>query len=111
MTRDPLVSCFVRARGLMLLRRKVYAGVAAGALVAAGLAAATYSWAGSPPSFVQQVTGHGHGQTRAVTMPSATVAGNRLIVEVGVWNYSSATATAVTDNAGDVFTKVLSFAA
>ncbi|SCG66144.1 Kelch motif-containing protein [Micromonospora inositola] len=68
-------------------------------------------YATGPPAFVQQVTGHGLGVTRAVTTPNPTTAGNRLVVEVGVWNSGSATVSAVTDNAGDTFVKILSFTA
>src|SRR3954452_19769741 len=86
--------------------------VSLAALVVAGVvAAATQSWAAVAPTFVQQVTGHGAGTTRDVTLPNNTGLGNRLIVEVGVWNSSSATISGVTDNAGDTFTKLLSFAA
>ncbi|NUR94697.1 MAG: DUF1929 domain-containing protein, partial [Kribbellaceae bacterium] len=85
--------------------------LATAALVGASLVAATPAQAAAP-AFVQQVSAHGQGTaTRAVTMTANTTAGNRIIVEVGVWNSSNATATAVTDNAGDTFVKVLSFTA
>jgi Domain of unknown function (DUF1929)/Fibronectin type III domain/Glyoxal oxidase N-terminus len=80
-------------------------------LTVAGLAGSTPVYAAAAPSFVQQVTGHGAGSSLAVTPPAITVAGNRLIVEVGTWSYSSATVSAVTDNAGDAFVKVLSLTA
>src|SRR5205823_54733 len=41
----------------------------------------------------------------------ATTAGNRLVVEVGVWGSGAPTASAVTDDAGDTFVKLLSFTA
>jgi hypothetical protein len=80
-------------------------------LCAAGLVASTPAYAAGPPSFVQQATGRAHAATAAVTTASATVAGNRLVVQVGVWNSASATISGVTDNAGDTFVKILSFAA
>ena len=44
-------------------------------------------------------------------MDAPVAAGNRMVVEVGVWGSSSPTATSVTDNAGNVYTKVLGFVA
>ena len=49
--------------------------------------------------------------TATVTPTANVTAGNRLVVEVGVWNSSAATASAVTDSAGNTYTKVTSFAA
>jgi hypothetical protein len=80
-------------------------------LVVASLAGSAQSYAAAPPAFVQKVTGHGVGATLGVVTPSTTAAGNRLVVEVGVWNSASATVSAVTDNAGDTFVKILSFTA
>src|SRR5947208_5104042 len=80
-------------------------------LPATTLTAAQNAYAAGPPAFVQQATGHGAGATLAIATPNATTAGNRLVVEVGVWNAASATATGVTDNAGDTFVKVTGFAA
>jgi hypothetical protein len=80
--------------------------------IAVGIVPGTRARAAGTPTFVQQVTAHGAGTvTRAVTTPAVTTAGNRLIVEVGVWNWQNATITSVTDNAGDTFVKVLSFTA
>jgi hypothetical protein len=68
--------------------------------------------AGTGPAFVQQASARGAGAaSRTVTTPSATLAGNRLIVEVGVWSGGSATAKSVTDDAGDTFTKLTAFTA
>jgi hypothetical protein len=62
------------------------------------------------PLFVQQVSAQvGSTTSTSVTMPGATVKNNRLVVEVGVWGPQSGTASSVTDDAGDVFTKVTSF--
>jgi Galactose oxidase-like, Early set domain/Fibronectin type III domain len=67
-----------------------------------------------PPStlaFVQQVN------KRAVTanltlVPASNVAtGNRLIVEAGVWSAGNASASSVTDSAGNTYTKLTSFKA
>jgi hypothetical protein len=93
------------------LTRAAAVGALCIALTAAGLASSTPGYAAGTPAFVQQVTGHGVGATRAVTTASATVAGNRLVVEVGAWSYGSATTSTVTDNAGDTFVKLLSFTA
>ncbi|HVK21541.1 MAG TPA: galactose oxidase-like domain-containing protein [Actinokineospora sp.] len=60
------------------------------------------------PGFVQQVGGRGHGTTRQVVTPSAVAVGDRMVVQVGTWNTESARATAVTDSAGNIYTKVLS---
>gem|GEM_PF-2920339 len=46
-----------------------------------------------------------------VTPTAALGTGNRLIVQVGVWANPNATATAVSDSVGDVFTQVTSFVA
>ena len=62
------------------------------------------------PTFVQQVSAQGANRTTlAVTTTSDTTAGDRLVVEVGVWSGSSATVSTVTDSAGDTFTKLTSF--
>jgi hypothetical protein len=83
----------------------------AAVLVGAGLVA-TGAHAAGPPTFVQQATGHRlNVRTLAVTTPASTVAGNRLIVEVGVWNWGGPTITSVTDDAGDTFVRLLGFTA
>ncbi len=64
------------------------------------------------PAFVQQVSGHAHKvASLAVTPAASLVAGNRLVVEVGVWSSASATASSVKDSAGDTFTELLHFKA
>jgi hypothetical protein len=70
------------------------------------------AFAGTTPTFVQQVSAHsGKAASIAATLPANTTAGNRLVVEVGVWSSGAATASTVTDSAGDSFVKLLSFAA
>ena len=64
------------------------------------------------PVFVQQASMHtGSASSAAVALGTPITVGNRLVVEVGVWNTSSATATAVTDSAGDVYTELSHFTA
>ena len=66
--------------------------------------------ASNPPAFVQQVATHQAGKSSvSVTLPAALGNGNRLIVEVGVWSSSNATAASVVDAAGDTFTELLHF--
>src|SRR5689334_17972359 len=60
--------------------------------------------ASASPTFVQQASSRGPNRvTGTVTLPSNITTGNRLIVETGVWNYSSATISAVTDSAGNTY--------
>jgi hypothetical protein len=74
-------------------------------------AAVTLS-ATSSPAFVQQVSGHAHSvASLAVTPRGDLLAGNRLVVEVGVWSATKATASSVRDSAGDTFTELLHFKA
>ena len=62
------------------------------------------------PMFVQQVSTHGAGAASISVTPSAQLgSGNRLVVEVGVWNSAKATTSGVTDSAGDTFTEVSHF--
>jgi Domain of unknown function (DUF1929)/Fibronectin type III domain len=64
------------------------------------------------PQFVQQASGHAHNVTSLAVTPGASlVAGNRLVVEVGVWSSAKATASGVKDSAGDTFTELLHFKA
>jgi hypothetical protein len=74
--------------------------------------AVTPSAAWVTPAFVQQVSSHASGVTSRVVTPSSRItAGNRLVVLVGVWGSSGATAKSVTDSAGNTYTKVLHFEA
>src|SRR5664280_2919605 len=64
------------------------------------------------PAFVQQVSAHaGGGGSLSVTPTAVLGAGDRLVVQVGVWNSAHATTSTVTDAAGDAFTEVSHFAA
>jgi hypothetical protein len=63
------------------------------------------------PAFLQQVTAHGSGASLAVTPSSSIVAGDRLVVEVGVWNSKGATAGSVTDSAGNAYVELLHYKA
>ena len=60
---------------------------------------------------MQQVAAHGFGASISVTPSSSVTAGNRIIVEAGVWNSSNATIASVTDSAGNTYTEVLHFKA
>ncbi|MDQ4212833.1 fibronectin type III domain-containing protein [Microbacterium sp. ASV81] len=62
-------------------------------------------------AFVQQVTGHGSGSTRAVTPTAAITTGDRMIVEVGIWAAAHPTISSVTDSAGNTYTAVVRFTA
>jgi hypothetical protein len=64
------------------------------------------------PAFVQQASTHVGSTTGATVTPaSAVTAGNRLVVEVGVWNSAHATTSAVTDSAGNHYTELTHFTA
>src|SRR4051794_5768981 len=60
------------------------------------------------PRFVQRVSGRAAGTTLALTPASAVSAGDRLVVTAGVWSSGSATASGVTDSAGNTYTKATS---
>jgi hypothetical protein len=64
------------------------------------------------PAFVQKMTAHASSVgSLAVTPAAAITTGNRLIVEVGVWSGSHATASSVTDSTGNKYVELLHFAA
>jgi Domain of unknown function (DUF1929)/Fibronectin type III domain len=64
------------------------------------------------PTFVQAATGHTGSSTALIVTPAANVTvGNRLVVEVGVWSNSSATAASVTDAAGNSYVELEHFTA
>ncbi|MFI5005552.1 MAG: fibronectin type III domain-containing protein, partial [Solirubrobacterales bacterium] len=64
------------------------------------------------PAFVQQASGHAPNVAGLAAIPGTNLtSGNRLIVEVGVWNSAHATAASVKDSAGDTFTELLHFKA
>jgi len=76
-----------------------------------GLTAGSATAAASSPSFVQQVAARGHAGSLAVTPGSVITAGDRMMVEVGVWSSSGATASGVTDSAGNTYTELTHFRA
>jgi hypothetical protein len=64
------------------------------------------------PAFVQGASVHTSGVSTATVTPTAAVtAGDRLIVETGVWNSAGATTSGVTDSAGDTFVNLLHYKA
>ena len=64
------------------------------------------------PAFVQQVSAHGSGKASIAVTTGANVAtGDRLVVEVGVWNSKAATTSSVTDSLNDSFVEVTHFTA
>jgi hypothetical protein len=64
------------------------------------------------PQFLQQASSHAFDvASLAVTPGKVLTIGNRLVVEVGVWNAVNATATGVKDSAGDSFTELMHFKA
>ena len=71
----------------------------------------TPSSAISVPTFVQQATGHTDATSLALTPSSNVASGNRLVVLVGVWSGSGATAGSVTDSAGNTYVELLHFKA
>lgn len=82
-------------------------------LTAVGLSVGTPpAQAATSPSFVQQASAHaGNVASLAVTLGSAVTAADRLVVTVGVWNSSSATAASVVDSAGNAYTELVHFVA
>jgi len=64
------------------------------------------------PAFVQGLGAHASGKASlAVTPASSVAAGDRLVVEVGVWSAGNATASKVADSAGDGFVELTHFTA
>ncbi len=64
------------------------------------------------PTFVQAASAHSSSVTSLAVTPSSNVTtGNRLVVEVGVWSNASATASTVTDSAGNSYVELLHFKA
>ena len=59
-------------------------------------------------AFVQQVNKRGVAASLALQPTANVTAGNRLIVQVGVWSFGKATASTVTDSAGNTYTKLTS---
>jgi Domain of unknown function (DUF1929)/Fibronectin type III domain len=66
--------------------------------------------AATAPAFIQQASTHVAAASSVSVTPSAPLgSGNRLVVEVAVWNSAKATTSSVTDAAGDAFTEVSHF--
>src|SRR4051812_16796408 len=85
--------------------RAIAAGVVAGAVAIAGLTLASSPFAapapaGQAPAFVQQVSKRVNATTLTLQPTANVTAGNRLIVEVGVWGSAGRTIASVTDSAG-----------
>jgi hypothetical protein len=63
-------------------------------------------------AFQQQTVAHATNvSSLAVTPPQNVIANNRLIVTAGIWSGGGATASTVTDTAGDTFTELVHFKA
>ena len=95
-------------------RRGLPAALSVVALLAGGTVAvaAPAAAAAAGPPVVPQVSAHGAGQSSISATPGANVtAGDRLIVEVGVWKASGATTASVSDSSGDPFVEVTHFTA
>jgi hypothetical protein len=79
---------------------------------AVGLAAAPAVASGGAPAFVQQAAAHATNVSTLAAKPGAAVtAGDRLVVEVGVWSSGAATAGSVTDSGGNAYTELTHFTA
>jgi hypothetical protein len=66
----------------------------------------------SVPTFMQQVSDHGSSiSSLAVTTGAHVASGDRLVVEVGVWNSKTATVSSVSDSLHDTWAEVTHFAA
>jgi hypothetical protein len=64
------------------------------------------------PAFVQAASNHvGGSSSVTVTPTNAITSGNRIVVEVGVWNSSHATTSSVTDSAGNHYVELTHFTA
>ena len=63
------------------------------------------------PVFVQQTSARKVGSSLTLTPSQVVTAGDRLIVQVGVWSSANATTSAVTDSAGNTYTKLVAFTA
>ena len=89
------------------------AGIIALVMMAASwVLAVSAGAAGSAPQVLQQVSAHSANVSSLALKPTASVtSGNRVIVQVGVWSSSNATASGVTDSAGNQYTEVLHFKA
>ena len=114
----------VGARGRLLTgprgpaggRRALWKAVAAlAALVALGVGVGWLAIARAEtaaPKFVQEASAHSGSATSLAVTPAANVTtGDSLVVEVGVWSATAATAASVTDSAGNSYVELLHFKA
>ncbi|MDX6393162.1 MAG: hypothetical protein QOJ73_4225 [Streptosporangiaceae bacterium] len=84
--------------------------LAGGILAVAAAPAASAALA--VPAFVQQVSAHGAGKSSISATPALNVtAGDRLVVEVGIWKAAAPTTASVSDSSGDPFVEVTHFTA
>jgi hypothetical protein len=70
--------------------------------------------AAAPPAsvaFVQRVSDRANATTVTLQPTSNVTTGNRLIVETGMWSSGNASASAVTDSAGNTYTELTHFKA
>jgi hypothetical protein len=85
---------------------------AAGSSPQSSASTAVTPTAPTAPAFVQAVSAHNTSVTSLSVTPTGNVtAGDRLVVEVGVWGFPTRTAKTVTDSAGNTYTELLHFAA
>src|SRR5262249_8703449 len=98
--------------GVVRIYRALLAAVlGAATLVGSYAMAAPSVAAAAAPSFVQKVTARGHRPSLGGTTGPTVTVGDRLVVEVGIWNSSKATAASVTDSAGNTYTELTHFQA
>jgi Fibronectin type III domain len=64
-----------------------------------------------PLAFVQRVSNRANATTVTLQPTANVTTGNRLIVEAGVWSAGNASASAVTDSAGNTYTELTHFKA
>jgi hypothetical protein len=69
----------------------------------------TPSASGGAPSFVQKVSGFVNGSSLGLTPAANVTAGNRLVVQAVTWSSSGATASGVTDSAGNQYVELLHY--
>jgi hypothetical protein len=116
---DPTTSTETFTPAAPLTPGTTYQVVVSGATDSANRVMQPFSWTfstappqGACPCFVQQVAFHASGvSSLRVTPSSSLTAGNRLMVEVGVWSGGNATTATVSDSAGDPFTELTHFVA
>jgi hypothetical protein len=81
--------------------------VTAGACAAVGIGAGGAPAASSgTPGFVQQVNKRANAGSVALQPVADVTAGDRLVVEVGVWSSGGATTSGITDSAGNTYTRL-----